>query len=510
MIYFYKINREDKNLYEINICDYSKKYSYYCFEQFFDFIKTKPHHTIFICDELKNEGSFVLYKLKEKGFSLTNERNEKKMKSKTFTTLFNNDKWFQIKIKINKKVFIFRQLQSYTNMSINRAKKSVGLEFMDDVDAMASIYKNSFSDFEKITIGSESLKRYKEKYGKEFFDYCFPELDDKTYDDIQQAVRGGINYIKEEDKKYYFDIYRYDNNSEYPAMCMSNRLFPYGKPKYEKGEFIEDEYYKIAIIHISAILSIKKDHFPCITSKQFSEMFEDEKMIYDSSGKMINMWITNIDLENIYENYDVEYIEFIEHYKFLSCEGSKMFGKYFFEIYENKKNAKNPLERFKYKMLMNNLIGQFAKKRKGFLIDYDNFTKYETKIRKVYNATTAFVTAYARQFLLENAYKVGYKHVFYMDTDSIHTDIESFGLDVGNEIGQWKLEGVSTKSIFIKRKCYAEKINNEWDFKCAGITEEATENMKITKFYKGSVIPQKILTLSDDYIYNYNTTFITL
>lgn len=512
MWYIFEINRDNEKLNYIRIVCKHNEFFIYSMNDFFKWIKLIDHNSKLICDNLKYEGSYILKWMNENGFKESEIRNQKKMKSKTYLTLLTVQNWYQIKVKIGKKVILFQQLQSYTNNTISKIKKQLKRDKDDTLYVMRDIYANCFEEYEKITIGSESLKTYKKMINQDTFDFLYPEVNDEIYDNIQLALRGGINYIKEENMVIKQNIYRYDEKSAYPSICSSNRLLPYSIPVYGSGDFVPDEVFKIAILHIKICCELKDDGFPCISDRSVYSIFSEETMLENTENRIIEMWITTVDLENIYRNYDIEYIKTIEYYAFESCEAHKLFGDYMKKFYEDKKNAKNEFYKLNAKMKLNNLIGQFGKRRNGELETYtiEKQIKKATTIKKVYNAITAFVTSYARLILLEKAHLVDKENILYMDTDSIHSLVEIDGLDIGDELGQWALEAVATEGIFIKQKCYSEKVDGEWDFKCCGLSDISSEKLTIDKFYKGNRIKQTTLERMPSGLYNYTDSFITL
>lgn len=497
MICFFKIYDIENEKYKIELLTEKSEFTFFEIGEFLEHLKKYVHtKSKLYCDNLKIEGSRILKYAKENGYNESEERNEKKIKNKEYTTLLTVEKWYQIKMKLGKKVFYFESFQNYTNAPLSRVKKQMGIN-MKDIYAMHKIYNNSFQNFTKITIGSQALYEYKKMVGKEAFEILFPRLDEKMYDDISRAVRGGINYLKKENIKTG-KIYRYDENSAYPSICCSNRLLPFGIPIFKNGEFVENEKYKLAIIHARLKMSKKYDRLASFSYVSMFDIFEKNDVEYNTD-EIADVWITSVDRDIIFNDYDVEYYNEIEHYAFRADCANKFFGRYMQKYYNDKKNASNQFKKLTAKMLLNSLIGQFAKRKKGKLLKYDieNCENIESEIRTVYPAVTAFVTAYARKILSDICDDVDIENIIMTDTDSVHSLVELDFLKIGNELGQWKLEAEAEEGIFIKKKTYAEKVKNNFEIKAAGINEEAFENYDINNFYKGAKITTKNSVISN-------------
>lgn len=500
MVCFFKVYDIDQenNEYKIELLTEKSEFLFFDFSKFFEHIKKYlPPKSKLYCDNLKIEGSRMLYYMQKNDYKESTVRNEKKMKNKEYTTLLTTEKWYQIKMKLGKKIIFFESFQNYTNAPLQRVKKQMKMEDKNDIKAMKEIYDKSFKDFSKITIGSQALYNYKTMIGNKAFETLFPVLNDKDYDNICRAVRGGINYLKKENIKTG-KIYRFDEVSAYPSICCSDRLLPFGTPILRSGKFTADSKYKLAIIHVHCKMSRKEDRLPSFSYIPLFDILNDETLTEYNTDEIADVWITSVDREIIENDYDIEYWDEIEHYAFRADHAYKFFRNYMIKYYTDKKNASNQFEKLTAKMLLNSLIGQFAKRKSGKLIkyNYENIEKYESKIKTVYPPLTAFITAYARKILSDMIDYVDIEDVVMTDTDSLHTliDISNF-LKIGKDLGCWQLEAEAEEGIFIKRKTYAEKVENKWEIKAAGINDETTENIDIKDFKKGEFIETENLLL---------------
>ena len=136
---------------------------------------------------------------------------------------------------------------------------------------------------------------------------------------------------------------------------------------------------------------------------------------------------------------------------------------------------------------------------------------------------SALDTSYSRVFMLKQILRILKKggNIYYMDTDSIVTDIPLDPEIVGEKIGQFKLEYVIKEGFFISNKTYCLILEDgSTVIKCKGVNQDsltvedfkemyysnknvyANKTSAITNLTKGSVIIQekKILVQSDGYL----------
>jgi hypothetical protein len=215
------------------------------------------------------------------------------------------------------------------------------------------------------------------------------------------------------------------------------------------------------------------------------------------------MYVTNIDLEVIKEQYDVLDIEYINGFKFKSITG--VFREYIDKYMEMKKNntgAKRQLA----KLMLNNLYGKFASNPKTqqkipYLND-NNEVEYKTISAKdkepVYTPVGIFITSYARARIQRTAQSI-YHRFCYCDTDSIHIigkDIPAIDID-DKELGKWGLESTFVRARFLRAKTYIEEYpDGTINVKCAGMPDKLKElcnfdNFKVGLTLHGKLIPKR-------------------
>ena len=388
-----------------------------------------------------------------------------------------------------------------------KATREVGHELTDeevaylrnDVEIMARALKIQIDEgLTHMTIGSDALHSFKNIIGEKTFKNYFPVLDIEVDRDIRRAYKGGYTYTnKIFQAKDVGEGLVYDVNSMYPA-CMYQEPMPYGMPIYFDGEYIDDPEYPLYIQKIRADLVVKQDHIPTIQCK--TNMYFNSTEYIERTNGMLTMYVTNIDLEIIKEQYDILDIEYINGFKFKSING--IFCEYIDKYMEMKKNntgAKRQLA----KLMLNNLYGKFASNPKTqakipYLnesgeVEYKTITAEDKE--PVYTPVGIFITSYARSRIQRTAQSV-YFRFCYCDTDSIHIinkDIPNIDID-DKELGKWALESTFVRARFLRAKTYIEEYpDGSLNVKCAGLPDNLKELCNFDNFKTGLTLHGKLL-----------------
>jgi hypothetical protein len=283
----------------------------------------------------------------------------------------------------------------------------------------------------------------------------------------------------------------------YPGV-MYDEAMPYGIPIYFDGEYIDDAQYPLYIQKIRADLVLKENHIPTIQCK--TNMYFNATEYIECTNGMLTMYVTNIDLEIIKEQYDILDIEYINGFKFKAIKG--VFREYIDKYMEMKKNntgAKRQLA----KLMLNNLYGKFASNPKTQakipFINEDGNVEYKTITAEdkepVYTPVGIFITSYARARIQRTAQSV-YFRFCYCDTDSIHIigkDIPNIDID-DKELGKWALEGEFRRARFLRAKTYIEEAyDGTLNVKCAGLPDNLKELCNFDNFKTGLTLHGKLL-----------------
>lgn len=370
-------------------------------------------------------------------------------------------------------------------------------------------FKDSFKEIE------DYLKKCKENGKKTninkdmVFNYVFPQLHPNVDCFLRQSYYGGITW-KNEDlindlicKGVQIKGLVYDVNSLYPSR-MRHCLLPYGKPVYYEGsynniaDFVKEKYP----LYIQKI-RVKRFNLKegCIPNIQIRESDNFKATVYQKNNMYFNnelreyryeecvFTFTNIQLERFLKSYDTPLgIEYIEGYAFKGSYG--LFDEYvdtFMKLKEVGKGARRAIA----KLMQNALYGKYGTnpQREERIVQFnegvfsttnrdDEGNLLEYLSDSVYLPMASFITAYAREVLIENANGV-FERFLYCDTDSIHIlnyEIPKIPIH-DSKLGYWKLEGKFIDAKYIGAKRYAELMleddgSSKWDIKCCGVSTE--------------------------------------
>lgn len=342
----------------------------------------------------------------------------------------------------------------------------------NDVQIVAMALNTQFNEgLTKLTIASDAMGWYKNIVGKHW-DNLFPTLDLGVDAMIRKSYRGGWTYAapqfqatKDNPLLTHGAGSVYDVNSLYPDV-MYNRPLPVGEPVWYEGEYTADEQYPLYIQFLTCAATIKKDHLPTLQIKN-NPFYSEHEYITDTDGT-VELALTSVDLELLFNQYDVTVFSYNGGYKFMQKQGLfKTYIDYWSEIKANSTGGKRRLA----KLMLNSLYGKFAtnpdvtQKRPEMLDDGSlHYVLMDKEYRDpVYTPMGCFITAWAR-FKTISAAQAVYPRFMYADTDSIHLlgqDIPD-NLDVHpTRLGAWKNEGNFDKARYLRAKTYIEHMTQE-------------------------------------------------
>lgn len=524
-------------------------------DSFIDWLSTK--NTICYFHNLKFDLEFVLYNvLSKRGFthSTTHEANtfetlitdtgvfysctlyfSKENKKYRKVVFYDSLKKLPFKVSVIAKAF---ELPDSKLVIDYDAPRPVGHELTDeekeyivaDCRIVAAALKIQFEQgLTKMTNASDAMNGYKTIISREQFSTLFPTFPIELDADIRRAYKGGFVYLKPEHKNARgLQGITLDVNSLYPA-TMYNCLLPWGYPMYFEGEPQPNDAYPLFIVRLQCAFKVKPEHIPTIQLKN-NRAFIETEYLTDSNDEIVQLTLTNVDLQLFFDHYDVMNLEYLCGWYF---KGAKGLFKEYIDHWAHIKETTTGALRQLAKLMLNSLYGKFATNPKGRkkIPEYDPDTdkiKYvldEPDERDpVYTAMGAFITAYAREKTIRSAQSV-YDRFIYADTDSLHL----IGQDPPPELdihptrlGAWKNEGVFTDSKYIRAKTYMETVyvvkvdtlenyattmtDCEWirreadgihcgiaKVTCAGMPENVKEQVTYDNFESGSVFEGKLM-----------------
>ena len=502
---------------------------------FFEWLSDK--NSVVYFHNLKFDGEFILSYLLQNGFKYSDEK-----KDKTFSTLITDGGvFYSITVIFEKKNKQYKKAVFYDSLkklpfkvaTISKAfdlpdeklvidykaTREVGHELTDeerryivnDCRIVANALQIQFDQgLKHMTNASDALHGFKDIFDTRQFEKFFPVFPVELDAFIRKAYKGGYVYLNPKHKnKRGLKGVTFDVNSLYPSV-MYDRVLPYGYPIYFEGAPQPDQDHPLFIVHLKCAFELKKDHLPTIQLKN-NRAYVETEYLTSSGGDIVDLTLTNVDLELFLDHYDVYNLEYLKGLKFKGRRGFfKEYIDYWSFIKETSKGAKRQLA----KLMLNSLYGKFATNPKADTkipyIDADGIVRYAVKTDTVareyglqppelrdpvYTAMGAFITAYAREKTIRSGQSV-YDRFIYADTDSLHLVGEEMPdvLDVHpTKLGYWKHEGTFTDSKFIRAKTYMETIDGVTKVTCAGMPDNVKEKVTYDNFKSGSTFEGKLM-----------------
>lgn len=383
----------------------------------------------------------------------------------------------------------------------------------NDVKIMAmALYQDFQKGLTRLTTGADALANYQDILGKYNWRKLYPEMPVEMDAAIRKAYKGGWTYAN---PRYAADEKHpdrcvgagsvYDKNSMYPSVMYSKPL-PVGMPVYFRGEYPDDAHHPLFIQYLTCSLKLKSNHLPTLQVKG-NPFYRETEYITETDG-YVDLALTNIDLELMYEHYHVDVLQFSGGYKFRAMRG--MFCEYIDHWMRIKETTEGG-QRLRAKLMLNALYGKFATNPdvtpKIPYIKDDGATGYylgdEDTRSPVYTPMGAFITAYARRDIITNCQAI-YPRFLYADTDSIHClGTEPLALDDVHptHLGAWKHESDFEKAKYLRSKTYMERVTHvgkmvdgEYkmvevepynDIKCCGCPEALRGAITFDNFKRG-------------------------
>lgn len=403
-----------------------------------------------------------------------NEAGKDKPKEKV-TTLEDYNSWHPNKIRGNVLLRHERQIYDFDKERYNKRIFETETYYLDQEYVF---YENPTTPYR--------LKYSKSKYGDELYNRT-KDVKLETVVILNKAIvtsyKGGINYVNPMYQNQWIDedVYVYDINSMYPWIY-STMPMPDIRTLRSVDSLAEDDLGFVMIGKLIAI--VKPNKMPLIKLK--TGLKHPNSSHYQDVLSINRLFVlTNLEYQYLIENYDIREIEDVH---FLKADENKQlheaFSKFCQYWYKQKKDGRRDGDTTKEwfaKLMLNSLYGKFGQ----FESQYENYhltsedgilvkedvSKYVDSMWDADLAVASYITAYGRVKLANDINAVGLDRFCYCDTDSLHVLGEAEELDVGLELGQWKLEGISKRSKFIQPKTYGELIDGKWHSVCAGFTD---------------------------------------
>lgn len=318
------------------------------------------------------------------------------------------------------------------------------------------------------------------------------------------------------------DVKVFDVNSQYPDK-LRNYPMPYGLPVDLSGADFSrllriKERGALWIAKVKMVMDVKVGHRPTYMLKHRGE---DGNTLAAHVNDLTGMnecdyqVITSADLDYILRDYDIRFAEVIDAVGFYADvkRTDRFFGNEisghvlapfidrWYEIKDKAGQAGNKALKAFAKLILNSLYGKFGANPEHEVAGYDYVegnmirlkVRDETEIDEhpLYLPVAMFVTAYARDVISRTCNAIGWEHVAYTDTDSVHVHgldedeivrrINAAGYAVDpDELGAYDYESRWSEACYVRNKGYFHfggldprtgEANGESEIKMAGVND---------------------------------------
>ena len=397
----------------------------------------------------------------------------------------------------------------------------------------------------RLSSAANALAAYKTSIGMANYDAWFPKLPLTIDRFVRKAYKGGYVYVPEEYRgKWCGKGFVVDVNSLYPSRCacVEDTPLPYGFPEAFKGKPTKNMLY---VVQIRCSFELKHGYLPTIQIKNNARFSETEYLrssVVDGLQTRVELFLTNIDLQIMFDHYDIYDIEYVGGYYFQSRKD--MWIKHVSENMQMKEEATLEGNKGKRQIAKNNMnepTGKFATRPEmlsmrpdqtaeklshklydelnpdGHKLTQEEQRKYDEKEqnRLVYTPMSVFITAWGRNKMIRTAQRLYEEGIFrYCDTDSAHCEgkmpLWLWKQCDHTKLGWWDVEGTFCKAKFLRAKTYMEftkyvpdpekemvlakkcDYTYKWNIKCAGMPHSIHDQVTPQNFVVGAHFPGKL------------------
>lgn len=318
------------------------------------------------------------------------------------------------------------------------------------------------------------------------------------------------------------DVSVYDINSQYPDK-LRNYPMPMGMPIQLKGADM-DRLMRIKskgllwIAKVKLVMDVKAGHRATYMLKHrgddgntLAAHINDLAGLNDCEHQVI----TSADLDYIMRDYDIRYVEVLDAVGFYpdvkrvdrffgnTVEGHVLapFIDKWYKVKDDAGRAGNKALKAFAKLILNSLYGKFGADPEhevayyefvdGNMIRVRTADMTETDKHPLYLPVAIFTTAYAREVISKTCNSVGWDHVAYTDTDSVHIHglsreetekrIGEAGFSIDpDELGAYDYESRWGDALYVRNKGYFHfngmdpdtgEPNGDTEIKMAGVND---------------------------------------
>lgn len=313
---------------------------------------------------------------------------------------------------------------------------------------------------------------------------------------LRQGYGAGLNILRR--RGDYPEGIVLDVNSLYLYSLKTSLLPASSRPTMGIGkppeELLKSDLY-CAYIRIKVDCSIKDGYIPFLRSREAGVHL----LLGIEPGAVIAHTVTDKnehikvecllikeEFNLLLEYYNIHEIEYIDYIYYIGARG--IFEHWCDNVYFLKKNAETPELRAAYKAISVGAIGSMAKKRERINVVLDDsegvklFSVPSNSASNIHFAS--YIVNMAKVKIIKDA-QAHYNRFIYTDTDSLHlTGLElPEDLEIGKELGQYKIEHEFNEAYYWDRKQYALDCEGRWNLTAVGLPEEG--NAQAVKALEG-------------------------
>lgn len=335
------------------------------------------------------------------------------------------------------------------------------------------------------------------------FKELFPKLPEGIIDMMQAAVVSGWCYVNPEYKNKGIDepVEVIDKNSMY-ASELAYSYMPYGLPEVDikdlpngLEEVLEDTRYFYFIDADIRLLGLKKGCFPFLTDTRthhflptvylsntavdvtnsrlvgaYKEKYDPLDWIAKNNILPVRFVLTEAEYSLMKECYyfQVERVNRVLGFK----KSDTLFRSFMEKFYRLRKG--NEVDNYCSKKVLVSVLGKFMHGNEFETLIYSKPDKDSLQSEVINSSSSAsYLPLYvaclslARCSTIHDALEYG-KHFVYADTDSVHHTGKTLQ-DIGTGLGQYKLERMAERSIYIKKKAYINECQGSHIIKMSGM-----------------------------------------
>lgn len=466
-------------------------------EAFIDFVKRNLCGKAIYFHNLKFDGSFIIDYLMKQGYQYCEDITKAerglscligdsgevyniqvKFSSKRMVTFYDSLKLLPFKVSKIAKDFnlpILKEVIDYEDYTIDEKR----LEYVHhDVQIVAmALAQIKEEGMDKNTTASCAYSQYEGMKNDSFLANNYPALPIDFLTTWRSAYRGGRSQVN---PMYagvaVHNVHRYDVNSMYPYV-MHDMPLPYGYP-IKLSSYEDSKQYRFSLLHILIGFGLKPHCLPSLLKKQ--ALYTATDTYYVTSEDIIELYISNIDLDLLYRNYDCYGFTFLDGWGFNTS--TKLMCDYV-DLWYSRKKVDKGAKRVVDKLMLNSLYGKFgsnvlmAKKIPYLDGDTISYTLSEEQEGKHYYLPLAIaIVSHAHRIIDDAIHSTGIDKFVYCDTDSVHT-LGTLSPDLVDQtqLGKFKCEAVEDTAKYVRQKCYITHEDDTYKVTCAGMPENVKE-----------------------------------